>query len=78
MFYIIAGSYVNLMDIFFQVKDFDLPLKHNQLIVARNFSLMREDTKYWIKDWLTEEKVKERMRLLTTEVLHRLMLVLYF
>jgi len=50
------------------VKELDLPLKHNQLIVAKHFSLMRENSRYWCKDLLAEEKAVERLKILKVTI----------
>ena len=50
------------------MKELNLPLKHNQLIVARNFGLMREDDRYWCKDLISEGMADHRWMLLTAEV----------
>ena len=51
-----------------QIKQLDLPVKHNQLIVARIFSEIREDNRYWCRDLLSEGKRSYRWKLLNTKV----------
>ena len=51
-----------------QVKDLNLPMKHNQLVVARFISLIREDERYWCRDLLAEGKEYVRNEVLKLKV----------
>ena len=53
-----------------QVNDLNLPLKHNQLVVARFISLIREDARYWCRDLLAEGKRDVRREILLQKVNH--------
>ena len=57
-----------LLLLFLQVKDLNLPLKHNQLLVARFISQIREDDCYWSKELLSAEKKEGRQEILKLEV----------
>ena len=51
-----------------QVNDFNLPLKYNQLVVAKFISQIREDDCYWCKYLLAAENNEIRHNILTSEV----------
>ena len=51
-----------------QVKDLNLPLKHNQLVVAKFISQIREDDCYWCKGLLAAENNEHRNEILKLEV----------
>jgi hypothetical protein len=46
----------------------NLPLKHNQLVVAQFISLIRVDDCYWCKDLLAAENNESRQKILKLEV----------
>ena len=48
-----------------------LPLKHNQLIVAKFFSHIRDDDHFWCKDFISEGKEGLRWDMLTSSVRER-------
>ena len=50
------------------MKDLDLPLKHNQLVVAKFISQVRVDDCYWCKDLLAAENNEGRHKILKLEV----------
>ena len=52
----------------FQVNDLNLPLKHNQLVVAKFISQIREDDCHWCKYLLAAEKNEFRREILTLKV----------
>ncbi len=56
------------MLIFSQVRELDLPMKRSQVIVARTFNEIREDSRYWCSDLLSEGKRSLRKNILTTAV----------
>lgn len=51
-----------------QVRELNLPLKHNQLVVVRFISQIRDDDRFWCKDLLAEGMTKRRWEILTTKV----------
>ncbi len=51
-----------------QVKDLNLPLKHNQLTVAKFIGQIREEDCYWCKDLLAAENNEGRQEVLKLEV----------
>ena len=51
-----------------QVKDLNLPLKHNQLVVANFISQIREDDCYWCKELLAAENNERRKEILKMKV----------
>lgn len=50
------------------MKELDLPLKRNQLIVAKFISQIREDDAYWCKELLAAENNMSRQEILTLKV----------
>ena len=52
-----------------QVEELDLPLKCNQLVVAKFISLIREDGCYWCKELLAAENNEGRQKILKLEVI---------
>lgn len=52
-----------------QVRELDLPLKHNQITVVKFITLIRDDERYWCNELFAEGKSERRWEILTTKVI---------
>ena len=50
-----------------QVRELDMPLHHNQLLVVKFITLIREDDHCWCNDLLTEGMRRRRLELLSSK-----------
>ena len=50
------------------MRELNVPLKHNQLVVVRFISLIRDDDRFWCRDLLAEGMIERRWEILTTKV----------